>query len=157
LHAAVNDLERQAREGLRILLAEDNPVNQAVAERLLTKRGYSVITVANGREVLAALDDEHFDLVLMDVQMPEMDGIEATAAIRRGESDTGVRLPIVAMTAHAMKGDEEQCLSAGMDAYITKPIRAGELYSIIDRFVPATEAPDTDDIRVRTGEDLEAE
>jgi len=120
---------------LRILVAEDNPVNQAVARRLLQKRGHIVTTVDNGREALAALEKGAFDLILMDVQMPEMDGLEATAAIRNREQGTGVHVPIVAMTAHAMKGDEEQCLAAGMDGYITKPIRSEELFATIDRYM----------------------
>ncbi len=121
----------------RILVAEDNPVNQAVARRLLRKRGHIVTMVDNGREALAALEKETFDLVLMDVQMPEMDGLEATAAIRSRERGTSVHLPILAMTAHAMKGDEEECLAAGMDGYITKPIRSEDLFAAVDRYLQA--------------------
>ncbi|PYT32988.1 MAG: hypothetical protein DMG58_09080 [Acidobacteria bacterium] len=110
-----------------MLVAEDNPVNQAVPRRLLQKRGHIVTTVDNGHEALAALEKGTFDLILMDVPMPEMAGLEATAAIRSREQGTGVHLPIVAMTADAMKGDEEQCLAARTDGYITKPIRSEEL------------------------------
>jgi len=128
--------ENHPRVNLRILVAEDNPVNQAVARRLLQKRGHIVTTVDNGREALAAVEKETFDLILMDVQMPEMDGLEATAAIRSREQGTGVHLPILAMTAHAMKGDEAQCLAAGMDGYITKPVRSEELFGMIERYLP---------------------
>ncbi len=121
--------------GARILVVEDNPVNQVLARRLLVKRGHSVTTAGNGREALLALEGQAFDLILMDVQMPEMDGLEATGAIREGERASGLHVPIVAMTAHAMKGDEDQCLQAGMDAYVTKPIRPGELFRTIDRFL----------------------
>ncbi len=107
---------------LRILLAEDNLVNQAVATRLLQKQGHSLVVASNGREALAHLARQPFDLVLMDIQMPEMDGISATRQIRDGEASTGVHMPIIAMTAHAMKGDRERCLAAGMDGYVSKPI-----------------------------------
>ena len=116
----------------RILLAEDGLVNQRVAVELLQQRDHEVTVATNGHEVLAALDGSTFDLVLMDVQMPEMDGFEATAAIRTREGDSGDHMPIVAMTAHAMKGDRERCLEAGMDEYIPKPIRARQLYEVID-------------------------
>ena len=118
---------------LRILLAEDNPVNQKLVVRLLEKRGHRVAVAANGREVLAALRTGEFDLVLMDVQMPEMDGFEATAAIRAGERAGGARLPIIALTAHAMSGDEALCLAAGMDAYVSKPIQSAHLFAVIAR------------------------
>ena len=104
--------------------------------RLLEKQGHTVTVAGNGKEALAALDKEAFDLVLMDVQMPEMDGFEATAAIRRQEQATGQHLPIIAMTAHAMKGDRERCLAAGMDGYISKPFHARELAAAIDTLVP---------------------
>jgi len=123
--------ERPAQ--LRILLAEDNRVNQRLATRLLEKRGYSVVVANDGHEALAVLEQQSVDLILMDVQMPNLDGLEATAAIREKESGSGVRIPIVAMTAHAMKGDRERCLGAGMDAYLTKPIQAQELYETIER------------------------
>jgi len=116
---------------LHILLAEDNPVNQRLASRLLEKRGHSVVVAGNGREALDALEKESFDLIFMDVQMPVMDGFEATAAIREKERAGGVRLPIVALTAHAMKGDREKCLAGGMDSYLTKPIRPQELDEVL--------------------------
>ena len=124
--------ERRAASVRKILLAEDNPVNQVVALRLLEKRGHRVTLAANGLEAVAALGREGFDLVLMDVQMPEMDGFEATAAIRQAEAAAGRHVPIFAMTAHAMKGDAERCRAAGMDGYLSKPIRPAELYAIID-------------------------
>src|ERR1700730_12662381 len=114
---------REASNHLRILLVEDNAENQVLATRLLEKRGHSVIVAGNGKEALAVLEKQSFDLVFMDVQMPEMDGFEATAAIRAKEKISGNHLPIIAMTAHAMVGDKERCLEAGMDDYITKPIR----------------------------------
>jgi CheY-like chemotaxis protein len=122
---------------LRILLAEDNAVNQTLAKRLLEKRGHRVAVTGNGSEALAALHDEAFDLVLMDVQMPEMDGIEATAAIRARERASGAHVPIIAMTAHAMKGDQERCVAAGMDGYVSKPISAQRLFDEIDRAILA--------------------
>ncbi|MBI4516883.1 MAG: response regulator [Deltaproteobacteria bacterium] len=124
---------------LRVLLAEDNLVNQHLTVRLLEKRGHHVVAVSNGRAALAAVEREAFDLVLMDVQMPEMDGLQATAAIRAGERTTGAHLPIVALTARAMKGDNERCLAAGMDAYVSKPLQAHKLFATI-RSVLADEA-----------------
>jgi PAS domain S-box-containing protein len=118
-----------------ILLAEDNPINQRVAVRLLEKRGHTVIVAANGRDAVAAIagQGEHpFDLVLMDLQMPEMDGFEATALIRAEERCSGGHLPIIALTAHAMKGDEQRCLRAGMDGYLAKPLRSKDLLAAID-------------------------
>lgn len=129
---------REERNRSRVLLAEDNAVNQTLARRLLEKRGYIVSVACDGREALAALDNEHFDVVLMDVQMPEMDGFEATAAIRDRERSTGRHTPIIAMTAHALKGDEERCLAAGMDAYISKPIRSHELFATIEKMIDET-------------------
>ena len=120
---------------LRILLAEDNLVNQRLAMRLLEKRGHSVVVAGNGRETLAAFESGGFDLILMDLQMPEMDGFEATAAIRDREREGGNRISIVALTAHAMKGDREKCLAAGMDGYLTKPIRPQELDELLEFYV----------------------
>ncbi|MGE0405145.1 MAG: response regulator, partial [Candidatus Korobacteraceae bacterium] len=127
---------RERRQKLNILVAEDNTVNQRVAMRLLEKHGQSVVVANNGREALEKLREQEFDLVLMDVQMPEMDGIEATIAIRKNERITGRHLPIVALTAHAMKGDRERCLAAGMDSYISKPVQAKELFTVIEEMVP---------------------
>jgi CheY-like chemotaxis protein len=119
------------RPPLRVLLAEDSLVNQKLAVGLLEKYGHHVVLASDGREAIAALQAHQFDLVLMDVQMPEMDGFEATAAIRAKEKQTGAHIPIIAMTAHAMKGDRERCLEAGMDAYVPKPIRARQLFETI--------------------------
>ena len=119
------------RQRLHILLAEDNRVNQMLAAGVLHNEGYSVVVASNGHEALAQLDKEKFDLILMDVQMPEMDGFEATAIIRERERKTGLHLPIIALTAHAMKGDRERCLDAGMDAYVAKPIKARVLLETI--------------------------
>jgi two-component system sensor histidine kinase/response regulator len=118
--------------GLRVLLAEDNAVNQRVASRMLEKAGHRVTVAVNGLEALAAVRNEPFDVVLMDVQMPELDGLQATSRIRAGERE-GEHLPIIAMTAHAMSGDRERCLQAGMDDYISKPVRADELLRTVAR------------------------
>jgi len=149
----------ESRRRLHILLAEDNAVNQRLAVRILEKRGHTVVVAGNGKEALAALEREAFDLILMDVQMPEMDGFEATKAIREKEAlsyskvspqfsvfsppDCGLRtpdsglfhIPIVAMTAHAMKGDRQRCLEAGMDAYVSKPLQARQLLEVIESLV----------------------
>lgn len=117
---------------LRIALAEDNPVNVLLAQRLLEKRGHTVLIARDGKEALAILERHAVDLVLMDVQMPNMDGLEATGEIRRCEK-TG-HVPIIALTAHAMGGDRERCLAAGMDGYLSKPIQPEELYRIIEQF-----------------------
>ena len=131
-HAATHPNRR-----LHILLAEDNPVNQKVAVRVLEKRGHTVVVVADGRQALAAWERESFDVVLMDVQMPEMDGLEATAEFRRRERAGTLpgHVPIIALTAHAMKGDRERCLAAGMDDYVPKPINADLLSAAIERLV----------------------
>ena len=121
---------------LRILLAEDNRVNQRLALRLLEKCGHQVAVTNNGLEALAALDSSDFDVVLMDIQMPEMDGFEATAAIRSKERAIGNHMPIIAMTAHAMTGDRERCIGAGMDGYISKPIRPQELFQTLSALAP---------------------
>lgn len=124
---------------LQILVAEDNTVNQLLVRRMLEKRGHRVMVVNNGREALAATEEGNYDLILMDVQMPEMDGIEATLAIREKEkqSNDGSHQAIVALTAHAMKGDEERCKAAGMDEYLTKPIRPQELTTLLERYAAA--------------------
>jgi signal transduction histidine kinase/DNA-binding response OmpR family regulator len=124
--------ERDPACALQILLAEDNPVNQRLATRLLVKRGHQVTVTANGKEALAALAERAYDLVLMDVQMPEMDGLEATRALREREKITGAHQQVVAMTALAMKGDRERCIEAGMDGYLSKPIRQQELDELLE-------------------------
>jgi signal transduction histidine kinase/DNA-binding response OmpR family regulator len=120
-----------ACRALQILVAEDNVVNQRVVTRMLEKQGHTVVVVENGKEAIAALERGTFDRVLMDVQMPEMDGLEATRIIRARETGAGRHIPIVAMTAHAMKGDRERCLEAGMDEYLTKPLQAADLLHVI--------------------------
>ncbi|HMI54285.1 MAG TPA: response regulator [Candidatus Saccharimonadales bacterium] len=125
-----------AKRSLSILLAEDNIVNQKLAVLLLERRGHTVTVAGNGNEALAALQRQDFDVCLMDIQMPELNGIETTATIRSRENGTSRHLPIVAMTAHAIKGDRDICLRAGMDAYLSKPVRADELYQAIESFVP---------------------
>jgi signal transduction histidine kinase/DNA-binding response OmpR family regulator len=121
---------------LKILVAEDNPVNQLLARRLLEKKGHHVTTVQQGGEALEALRLERFDVVLMDVQMPDMDGFEVTRHIRTRERQEGLQpIPIIAMTAHAMSGDEQRCLDAGMDAYVSKPVIPQHLYEVIHRTV----------------------
>jgi PAS domain S-box-containing protein len=124
---------REARRRLKILLAEDNLVNQKLAARILEKRGHRITIAKNGKEAVDALIEDTFDIILMDVQMPEMDGFEATQRIREIESETGKHVPIAAMTAHTMKGDKERCLEAGMDAYISKPIQTEELFNVVER------------------------
>jgi CheY-like chemotaxis protein/HPt (histidine-containing phosphotransfer) domain-containing protein len=133
---------RENREHLTILLAEDNAVNQLLALRLLEKQGHIVTTAANGRHALDALEKQSFDVILMDVQMPEMDGLEATRAIREQEKSTGRHIPIVAVTAHAMKGDEERCLAAGMDYYLSKPLRTQDLLKVLEKIVNDKTKPD---------------
>ncbi|MGH9646921.1 MAG: response regulator, partial [Bryobacteraceae bacterium] len=131
----VQDVPRFASGPSRILVAEDNVVNQTLARRLLEKRGYTVSVAPDGRAALAAIENESFDIVLMDVQMPVMDGFEATTSIRQREQLSGTHIQIVAMTAHAFKGDQERCLAIGMDAYISKPIRQQELYATIEKLL----------------------
>ena len=139
--------------GLRILLAEDNPINRALATGILEKRGHSLAHAANGREAVEAVRREDFDLVFMDVQMPEMDGLEATRRIREAEQSTGRHTPIAAMTAHAMTGDRERFLGSGMDEYISKPLQRAELFALLAKIaadrspvsrlpVPAKRPPD---------------
>jgi two-component system, sensor histidine kinase and response regulator len=126
---------------LCILLAEDNKVNQHLAFRILEKHGHRVIVADNGKKALAALAEQPFDVVLMDVQMPEMDGWEATVAIREQEKGTGAHLPIIAMTAHAMQDDKQRCLAAGMDAYISKPLCARDLVALVETYRPQVLTP----------------
>ncbi|HEV3036976.1 MAG TPA: ATP-binding protein [Candidatus Angelobacter sp.] len=125
----------QLKRALQILVAEDNRINQKLAVKLLESLGHHAVVVENGRQVLTALNESSFDLVLMDVQMPDMDGLEATSIIRAREAGTTAHIPIVAMTAHAMIGDREQCIKAGMDDYISKPVSRTELGQIIERAV----------------------
>jgi signal transduction histidine kinase/ligand-binding sensor domain-containing protein/CheY-like chemotaxis protein len=129
---------------LRILIAEDNPVNQRVAARLLEKRGHRVALAANGREALEWLDRQEFDLILMDVQMPELDGIETTTVIRERETRQGGHIPIVALTAHAMLGDRDRCIEAGMDNYVNKPIDAVKFLEVVESTVLAQTLPSRD-------------
>jgi PAS domain S-box-containing protein len=123
---------QKGRRGLRVLVVEDNPVNQELTVHLLERRGHKATVAENGREALRVLERHAFDLVLMDVQMPEMGGLEATRRIRGKEKTAGGRLPIVAMTAHAMQGDRERCLEAGMDGYVSKPIEAKDLFAVVE-------------------------
>ncbi|MGH9532152.1 MAG: response regulator [Terriglobales bacterium] len=132
---------RKPTGALRILVVEDNPVNQKLAMRLLEKRGHKVEVAGNGREALETLGKKPFDLVLMDLQMPEMGGLEATARIREKERKSGGHVPIVAMTAHAMKGDRERCLEAGMDGYVSKPVRKNDLFEAIEAAVSSDQKP----------------
>jgi CheY-like chemotaxis protein/HPt (histidine-containing phosphotransfer) domain-containing protein len=136
---------REPGRRLRILLAEDNLVNQKLAVRMLEKWGHRVTVADDGRKALACVREAGpggFDLILMDVQMPEMNGFEATAALREEERKTGSHIPIIAMTAHAMKGDQERCLAAGMDGYLSKPIDAAKLFEALERVDgPATGPP----------------
>jgi len=124
----------RCQTSLRILLAEDNPVNQRLATCLLEKRGHRVTVANNGGEAVELLENASYDLILMDVQMPVVDGLEATIMIRERESGSGRRQPIVALTAHAIKGDADQCMIAGMDGYLTKPIRPNELDAVLEKY-----------------------
>jgi CheY-like chemotaxis protein len=157
---------RPATRRLHILLAEDNEVNQRLAVHLLQKQGHSVAVVGTGKQALEALESRPFDLVLMDVQMPQMSGFEVTAHIRERERLQGGRVPVVALTAHAMKGDRERCLAAGMDAYLAKPIDAAELERVVagvaastgpsapvspSRQVPRADGPDRAAVLERLG------
>jgi signal transduction histidine kinase/CheY-like chemotaxis protein len=125
---------------LNILVAEDNAVNQLLAVRLLEKRGHIVVVAETGKAALEILSKQSFDLILMDVQMPEINGLEVTKEIRRREKITGLHVPIVAMTAHAMVGDKESCLEAGMDDYVAKPLQAKELFAVVDTLLPLQKA-----------------
>jgi CheY-like chemotaxis protein len=126
------------RTGLRVLVAEDNATNQKLVFAMLDLHGHAVTLVSNGTQAVERASAEPFDVVLMDVQMPEMSGLEATVAIRKQEAGTGRHLPIVALTARAMAGDREQCFAAGMDAYVAKPVKAAELFSAIDAVLAGT-------------------
>jgi signal transduction histidine kinase/CheY-like chemotaxis protein/HPt (histidine-containing phosphotransfer) domain-containing protein len=127
--------------GLVVLLAEDNEVNQELAIAILERRGCHVVLARNGREAVALWEREPVDLVLMDVQMPEMDGLRATQAIRALERTRGIRTPIIAVTAHAMEGDRDRCLAAGMDGYVSKPLRVGELFQVVAGLLPQRDTP----------------
>jgi CheY-like chemotaxis protein len=133
-HARSSKLTEKVDRPLHVLLAEDNPVNQELAVELLQMRGHSVRLAGNGIEVLSALERESFDVILMDVQMPDMDGFQATAAIRAREKQSGTHIPIIAITGYAMKGDKQRCLDAGMDCYISKPLRSKELFEVVEQF-----------------------
>jgi two-component system sensor histidine kinase/response regulator len=143
---------------LKVLLAEDNAINAKVARTLLEKKGHTVVLAQDGEAVLELHGRETFDLILMDVQMPEMDGYEATRLIREDEKKTGRRIPILAMTAHAMKGDRERCIDAGMDGYVSKPVRAEELYESIRSVITGntkSENPSTGEIPLNLSRALE--
>jgi CheY-like chemotaxis protein len=126
---------------LRILVAEDNMVNQKLTMRLLEKRGHTVVVVKTGKEAVAVWKRQPFDVILMDVQMPEMDGFEATSIIREVERVTGGHTPIIALTAHAMTGDRQRCLTAGMDGYISKPIHVETVFEVIASVCAANQSP----------------
>ncbi len=121
------------------MLAEDHPVNRKLVTKLLEKRSLITVVAANGEEVLQAIEENTFDLILMDVQMPGMDGLQTTVAIREREKVTGGRIPILALTAHALNRDREKCLEAGMDGYISKPVSPAELYRAIEELLVAPE------------------
>jgi two-component system, sensor histidine kinase and response regulator len=136
-HRTQRTVAAQMPEGqtlLNILVAEDNAVNQLLMKRLLQKRGHEVTIVADGRQAIEAVAANEFDVVFMDVQMPELDGLQATREIRVRETGVGRRIPIVALTAHAMKSDMDRCLEAGMDQYLTKPIDAAELDKVLSLY-----------------------
>jgi CheY-like chemotaxis protein len=127
----------EGRRALRILLAEDNPINQRLAVCLLQKQGHAVIVAGNGREALEALAKEAFDVVLMDVGMPVLDGLQATMAIREKEKGTQGHVPIIALTAYALRRDKERCLAAGMDGYLSKPFRSADLFEAVNALAVA--------------------
>lgn len=125
----------EERKSLHILIAEDNPVNQKLAVRVLQKQGHSSVVANNGREAIETWEKQPFDAILMDVMMPEMDGLVATEEIRKREQTTGRHIPIIAITANAMVGDREKCLAAGMDEYISKPVDVTRLYEVLTRLI----------------------
>jgi len=137
--AAGGPAARTGTEKLKILLAEDNPINRKLVVRLMDKRGHEVVAVENGLQAVEKVEQERFDLVLMDVQMPGMDGLEATRQIRALEAALGKHTPILALTANAMKGDETSCLSAGMDGYLTKPFEADKLFATLQEIARKNE------------------
>jgi CheY-like chemotaxis protein len=137
-------------------VAEDNPVNVEVVKRLLQRFGLACDIAGNGRQVLEALERKRYDLILMDIQMPGMDGIRATSLIRAREAETSAHLPIVATTAHALRGDRERCLEAGMDAYLCKPIQTSQLVETIEGLVPLAAEASTDDDLEQTRVDRES-
>jgi CheY-like chemotaxis protein len=144
---------RRPSRPLRILVAEDNATNQKLVVTLLEQRKHAVVVAPNGRDAVRLSADQPFDVILMDVQMPEMNGLEATAAIRERERSTGGHVPIVAMTAHAMSGDRERCLDAGMDAYVSKPLRPDELMAAIDGVAaPPPAAPEPESVQAQIAE-----
>jgi CheY-like chemotaxis protein len=126
------DAGEQEQRSLRVLVAEDSLVNQKLAKAILSRRGHQVVLAGDGREALSAVESQDFDLILMDVQMPVMDGFEAVSRIREMEQQTREHIPIIALTAHALKGDRERCLLAGMDGYVSKPIRTKQLFEVIE-------------------------
>jgi two-component system sensor histidine kinase/response regulator len=126
--------DQKHSKSLRILLAEDNLINSRMATHILEKQGHDVQIAVNGKEAVAFIENSDFDLVLMDVQMPLMDGLLATRTIRKMENPNSSRIPIIAMTAHALSGDRERCLAAGMNDYISKPINPNELLGLIDKW-----------------------
>jgi signal transduction histidine kinase/ligand-binding sensor domain-containing protein/ActR/RegA family two-component response regulator len=138
---AASSATRTSRPSLKVLLAEDNPINQVLAKRLLERWGHEVVVVETGRQAVAAHAQQKFDIILMDVQMPEMNGFEATAAIRTAEGTRTPGTPIVAMTANAMKGDRERCLAEGMDDYVSKPIDPAILFDVIERLLTSRTSP----------------
>jgi CheY-like chemotaxis protein len=140
LRETPSDRSAGSSKNLHILLAEDNVVNQKLATKILSNWGHSIVVASSGKEVVEACEKERFDLIFMDIQMPDLDGFEATQIIREREKDGGGRLPIVAMTAHTMKGDKEKCLAAGMDDYVSKPINRDELFSVIEKFTKSGES-----------------
>ena len=146
-----------AGSGLRILVAEDNLVNRAVATGILEKEGHVLVHAATGREAVEAFSDGSFDLILMDVQMPEMDGFEATRRIRELEEATGGHITIVAMTAHAMAGDRERCLAAGMDDYVSKPLRKEDLLRALEGAGPQGDEDKSEKIFLYSREELLAQ